>query len=56
MTDETIVLNMPYKVYNDTSLVATAEQSQKWMAALIVVLPSVVLVTALAVFLKRRHK
>lgn len=56
MTDETIVLNMPYKVYNDTSLVATAEQSQKWMATLIVVLPSIVLVTALAVFLKRRHK
>lgn len=56
LTDETLVLNMPYKIYEDTSLVATAEQSQKWLGALIVVLPTIVLVAALAVFLKRRHK
>ena len=56
MTDETIVLNMPYKVYNNTALEATNEQSQKWGIALITVLPAIVLVAALAVFLKRRHK
>lgn len=56
MTDETIVLNMPYKVYNNTSLEATNEQSQKWGVALVTVLPSIVLIAALAIFLKRRHK
>lgn len=55
MTDETIVLDVPYKIYQDTSLKASAQDSRQWASALIIVLPSIVLVAALGVFLKRRH-
>jgi len=55
MTDEAIVLDVPYKIYQDTSLKTTAQDSRQWASALIVLLPSIVLVAALGVFLKRRH-
>ncbi len=55
ITDETMILNVSYKVYNDTTLTIDSATSQKWLTALVLVLPALVLVTAMAVFLKRRH-
>lgn len=55
MTDETMILNVSYKVYNDTTLTIDSATSQKWLYALVFALPAAVLVAALAVFLKRRH-
>ncbi|MBR6633438.1 MAG: GldG family protein [Clostridia bacterium] len=55
MTDETMILNVGYKVYNDTTLTIDNATSQKWLMALIFALPALVLITALGVFLKRRH-
>ncbi len=56
MTDEKIVLDVPYKVYNDTSLVVdSVATGQNMLAALVLVLPAIVLAAAVGVFLKRRH-
>lgn len=55
ITDETMILNVNYKVYNDTALTVSTAVSQKWMTVLIFVLPAIVLIAALGVYLKRRH-
>ena len=55
LTDEKIVLDVPYKVYNDTSLVANPKQTREWSVSLITVLPALVLLVSFGVFLKRRH-
>ncbi len=55
MTDETMILNVSYKVYNDTTLTIDNATSQKWLMALVMALPAIVLLASLAVFLKRRH-
>ncbi len=55
MTNETMILDVSYKVYNDTALTIDTATSQKWLTALVFALPAVVLCGAFAVFLKRRH-
>ena len=57
MTDEVIVLDIPYIEYVDTSLSAEATEKvvNDRMLPLILGLPSVVLIAALVVFIKRRH-
>ena len=48
-------LVLSVKQWAVTSLKTTAQDSRQWASALIVLLPSIVLVAALGVFLKRRH-
>lgn len=55
LTDETMMLSVNAKIYNDTTLTIDNATSQKWLYALIFALPSLVLVGAFAVYLKRRH-
>lgn len=55
MTDETMILNVSYKVYNDTTLTIDSATSRNWLTALVLALPTLVLLAALAVFLRRRH-
>ena len=55
MTDETMILNVSYKVYNDTTLTIDSATSRNWLTVLVLALPTVVLLAALAVFLRRRH-
>ena len=55
ITDETMMLDVNYKVYNDTTLTIDNRTSQNWLIALIAALPTVVLLAAFLVFLKRRH-
>ena len=55
VTDETMLLDVNYKEYNDTKLVIDTKTSQRWLIALVAGLPLVVLLAAFFVFLKRRH-
>ncbi|MBQ7897065.1 MAG: GldG family protein [Clostridia bacterium] len=55
ITDETMLLDVSYKVYNDTSLTIDNRTSQRWLIALVAALPAAVLLGAFLVFLKRRH-
>ncbi len=56
MTDEKMVLDVPFKVYKDTSLIMdSATEQQNMLASLVLVLPAIVLAAAVGVFLKRRH-
>lgn len=55
LTDETLALDIKYKVYNDTSLALDNATTQDWLAVLVFVLPGIVLAIALLVFLRRRH-
>ena len=55
ITDETMMLDVNYKVYNDRTLTIDNKTSQNWLITLIVALPAVVLVAAFIVFLRRRH-
>lgn len=55
ITDETMILDVNYKVYNDRALTIDNKTSQNWLITLIVALPAVVLLAAFLVFLKRRH-
>ena len=57
MTDEKMVLDIEYKMYNETTLVTdTVEERTRWLVALITVLPAAVLALGVAVFMKRRHQ
>lgn len=55
ITDETMLLDVSYKVYNDTSLTIDNRTSQRWLITLVAALPVVVLLGAFLVFFKRRH-
>lgn len=55
MTEETMILNVMPKLYNDTALLIDSATSRKWLIVLLTVLPGIVMVAALAVFLRRRH-
>ncbi len=55
MTDEKIVLDIQYKVYNDTSLVIDPASRNSIAGGLILILPAIVLAIAMGVFLRRRH-
>ncbi|MBE6700892.1 MAG: hypothetical protein E7582_03270 [Ruminococcaceae bacterium] len=55
VTNEVMLLEISYKVFNDTTLTIDNYTSRKWLMALVFVLPALVLVASLAVFIKRRH-
>lgn len=55
LTDETMLLDVNYKEYNDTNLIIDTKTSQRWLIALVAGLPIAVLLAAFLVFLKRRH-
>lgn len=55
ITDETMLLSVNYKEYNDTKLTIDNKTSRRWLVVLVSVLPAVVLAAAFLVFLRRRH-
>ena len=56
MTDEKMILNISYKVYDATRLTVDGEASKKWLGILVLVMPCIILASAITVFLRRRHK
>jgi hypothetical protein len=55
ITDETMLLDVNYKEYNDTRLTVDTKTSERWLIILVTALPALVLLSAFLVFLKRRH-
>lgn len=55
ITDETMLLDIRYKEFNDTKLTIDNKTSQNWLIVLVTALPALVLLSAFFVFLKRRH-